>query len=104
MCFSASAIRADIRLDFPLELTEGEAVASFANTGVPHAVRFMDEIDSIDVPAAGREMRYHEAFGQAGANANFVRVEDEQTLRTRTYERGVEDERWRAERELSPRR
>ena len=82
----------DIRLDFPLELTEGEAVASFANTGVPHAVRFMDEIDSIDVQTAGREMRYHKAFGQAGANANFVRVEGEQRLRTRTYERGVEDE------------
>ena len=82
----------DIRLDFPLELEEGEAVASFANTGVPHAVRFMDEIDSINVAAAGREMRYHDAFGQAGANANFVRVEGEQALRTRTYERGVEDE------------
>ena len=31
-------------------------------------------------------------FAPAGTNVNFIRVEGPQTLRIRTYERGVEDE------------
>ena len=82
----------DIRVDFPLPLKAGGAVASFANTGVPHAALFVDNLEELNVAEAGREIRRHPAFGEAGANANFVRVEGEHAIRTRTYERGVEDE------------
>ena len=62
------------------------------NTGVPHAVAFVEDVSAIDVRAAGSAIRHHERFAPAGTNANFVQVLEPGHLRIRTYERGVEDE------------
>jgi diaminopimelate epimerase len=62
------------------------------NTGVPHAVHFLRDLDDFDVFHTGRAIRRHEHHQPAGTNANFVAVVDDHTLRVRTYERGVEDE------------
>jgi diaminopimelate epimerase len=62
------------------------------NTGVPHAVRFVEEVEAEDVVNLGRAIRYHEAFAPAGTNVDFVQIVDPQTVKMRTYERGVEDE------------
>lgn len=64
----------------------------FVNTGVPHAVVFTDMLAEYPVHAHGAALRYHEHFAPAGTNANFVAVEGPQSLRIRTYERGVEGE------------
>jgi diaminopimelate epimerase len=64
----------------------------FINTGVPHAVIFVDDIESFDVRGFGREIRFHKAFAPKGANVNFVKVVGRGHIRVRTYERGVEDE------------
>ena len=61
------------------------------NTGVPHAVIFVDEIGSVDIGEVGPLVRNHASF-ITGANVNFVEKAGENTLRIRTYERGVEDE------------
>lgn len=82
----------DVRLDFGLDLKSGESTISFANSGVPHVVFFVDDIEKIDVFGIGRETRYHQDFQPAGTNANFVKVDDRHSIRIRTYERGVEDE------------
>jgi diaminopimelate epimerase len=82
----------DVRLRFPLTLSEGTFTVDYANTGVPHVVFFVDDLDATDVVAMGRQTRYHRDFAPAGTNANFVSVTDSRTLRIRTYERGVEDE------------
>ncbi len=55
------------------------------NTGVPHLVKFVDDITTFDIQEA-REMRY-----KYDANVNIAYV-DGKNLRVRTYERGVEDE------------
>ncbi|QFR48234.1 diaminopimelate epimerase [Sulfurimonas lithotrophica] len=55
------------------------------NTGVPHLVRYMDNIEEFDIEEA-RELRY-----KYNANVNIVQVVDG-NLKVRTYERGVEDE------------
>ncbi|MFI5350076.1 MAG: diaminopimelate epimerase [Elusimicrobiota bacterium] len=66
-------------------------IAHTINTGVPHAVVFVPDIEKVDVKALGRTLRFHKIFGKAGANIDFVEVRDGGIL-LRTYERGVEDE------------
>ena len=75
----------------PMELDGTVYQIDSINTGVPHAVIF---VDTDDVPVAkwGREVRYHHQFEPAGTNVNFVRVTPEGELHVRTYERGVEAE------------
>jgi diaminopimelate epimerase len=65
--------------------------AHFIDTGVPHAVVFVPDVEKADVRAAGRALRFHKAFGPAGANVDFVSARGG-ALALRTYERGVEDE------------
>lgn len=58
------------------------------NSGVPHHVRFVDDVTSIDVECVGREIRYSV---DGGTNVNFVQIIGN-LLVLRTYERGVEGE------------
>ncbi|NOY11709.1 MAG: diaminopimelate epimerase [Archaeoglobi archaeon] len=60
------------------------------NTGVPHAVIFVDDLDFDIIPAA-KHIRHHPVFPE-GINVNFAKVLDAKTVRVRTYERGVENE------------
>ena len=79
-----------LNIDVPIE---GQSRSMhFINTGVPHAVQFVDQTDSVAVKDLGRKIRFHAQFQPAGANANFVQVVDREHIRVRTYERGVEDE------------
>ena len=62
------------------------------NTGVPHAVVFVETLDIPDFYHQARDIRFHSLFQPEGVNVNFVTVQSDQSLRCRTYERGVEDE------------
>jgi len=64
----------------------------FADTGVPHVVVFVDDIEALDIMDLGPKIRYHDHFAPAGTNVNFAQVKDENTMLLRTYERGVEAE------------
>ncbi|MDB9741685.1 diaminopimelate epimerase [Akkermansiaceae bacterium] len=68
------------------------SVVDFLNTGVPHAVSFIDDLASADIKKLGATVRYHERFAPNGTNANFYRVVSQSHIAIRTYERGVEDE------------
>ena len=62
-----------------------------ANTGVPHAVVVVPDIENIPLESWGRALRFHEHFAPAGTNVNFVQQVGDKIL-MRTYERGVEGE------------
>ncbi|MDR1607415.1 MAG: diaminopimelate epimerase [Deltaproteobacteria bacterium] len=62
------------------------------NTGVSHAVAFLDELDNLNVNKIGRVVRHHSSFSPEGANVDFVKVVEDNVLDVRTYERGVEAE------------
>ena len=64
----------------------------FLNTGSPHHVMLVDDIDIYDVRANGAKIRYSDLYGKAGSNVNFVKQLSDNHFRLRTYERGVEDE------------
>lgn len=81
----------DFRLGLSLALGDEDRVVGYVNTGVPHAVIFVD-IDDVPVETWGPTVRLHQLFKPKGANANFVRVLPDGRLKVRTYERGVEAE------------
>ena len=62
----------------------------FANTGVPHCVYEVEDVDSIDLIEIARPIRNEKRFRE-GTNINFYDLKDG-NIRMRTYERGVEDE------------
>jgi diaminopimelate epimerase len=81
----------DFKLDISLALGGEERAVAYVNTGVPHAVIFVQE-DDVPVKTWGRKVRFHELFEPKGANANFVKLLPDGKLKVRTYERGVEGE------------
>ncbi len=82
----------NISLDHTLYIEGERHVVSFVNTGVPHVVEFVGDIDRCEVVELGRRVRHHEQYKPSGTNANFVSVNDRSNMVIRTYERGVEDE------------
>ena len=85
----------DLRLEEKLEFGDYSVVGHFVNTGVPHTVFIVDNLENLekqDVVGQGREVRYHQHYAPAGTNVNFVAVLGHRSVSLRTYERGVEDE------------
>jgi diaminopimelate epimerase len=81
-----------LRLNDTLDAAGEKLTVHSVNTGVPHAVVFVDDLEKVDVQTLGASLRYHPHFAPKGTNANFVREFDPQTIAIRTYERGVEGE------------
>lgn len=63
----------------------------FVDTGSPHHVEIVTDLDGTDVRGRGAKLRY-ETYGDKGSNINFVEVVSADSFKVRTYERGVEDE------------
>ena len=63
----------------------------FLNTGTRHFVKFVKDVEGIDMEKDGPEYRWDEAFQPEGTNANFVQVAPD-GLHVRTFEKGVEAE------------
>jgi diaminopimelate epimerase len=81
-----------LKLEIPIKVSGRALRVNFINTGVPHTVIFVEGLDKIDVKALGRQIRFHKKFAPAGTNVNFVEMINKNSIRLRTYERGVEDE------------
>jgi diaminopimelate epimerase len=82
----------DLVLDETVMLAAGPVSYGRVNTGVPHVVIEVPDVESVDVVALGREIRQHNQFAPAGTNVNFVAPLPVGLFAIRTYERGVEDE------------
>jgi diaminopimelate epimerase len=73
-----------------LQLSEG--ICFVVNTGVPHAVLFVDDLAAVPIEERGRQIRFHSQFAPEGVNVNFAWITPEGNVSVRTYERGVEGE------------
>ncbi|MEE9255660.1 MAG: diaminopimelate epimerase [bacterium] len=82
----------DFRPGVEVGLNGRSVTVDCLNTGVPHAVSFVEDAGAAAVVGDGRLIRRHDLFAPAGANANFCQVTGPRAVTLRTYERGVEDE------------
>ena len=82
----------DFELGEKVITKEGPIILHSLNTGVPHAVVFVPDADKAMVQQLGHEIRNHPHFAPKGTNVNFVQVLGKDSIRVRTYERGVEGE------------
>ena len=82
----------EIKWNFCLMINKCPYHLNFVDTGVPHVVHFVDDLDKVDVKNIGSHIRGHSEFSPEGTNADFVKVVDKRNIKIRTYERGVEDE------------
>ncbi len=64
----------------------------FIDTGSPHLLRFVEDVEAIDVQKEGSYIRYQKRFAPGGTNVCFVQLQKDNTIKVRTYERGVEAE------------
>ncbi len=69
-----------------------DLVGTYVIVGIPFFVVLHEDPDDLPVRYLGRAIRNHKDLQPAGANVDFVRVDEEQALYFRVYERGVEDE------------
>ncbi len=82
----------NLNLSQHLEVSGAGLTVHSVNTGVPHAVVMVDDLEAVPVREWGASLRFHEAFKPKGTNANFAKVIAPGSIAIRTYERGVEDE------------
>lgn len=95
--FDGELVKIAMSEPFDLELgvdlgIEGLGKVDVINTGVPHVVAYVDDLENLDVIKLGAAVRYHEHFAPAGTNVNFAKIIGDQHIAIRTYERGVEGE------------
>ncbi len=79
-----------------LKMTDVEAIEAgedyfLLDTGSPHYVIFVEDLDDINVVENGQAIRYSRRFREEGVNVNFVEPQPKALL-VATYERGVEAE------------
>ncbi|WP_423745939.1 diaminopimelate epimerase (plasmid) [Haladaptatus sp. SPP-AMP-3] len=77
--------------DEPLiETRVGDYDVTAVNTGVPHAVAFVDDVDAVNLERDAPPIRHADVFPE-GANVTFASPRDD-GFDQRTFERGVEGE------------
>jgi diaminopimelate epimerase len=81
-----------------VEETVAGVEVTAVNTGVPHAVAFVEDVEAVDLEAVAPAIRHADAFPE-GANVTFASPRDDAGdgegpagLDQRTFERGVEGE------------
>jgi len=81
----------DVKLEVRVRVRGKTITGSYLNTGVPHFVVPVKDINKVDVQGLGRMLRFNKAFGRKGTNVNFIQKKGK-VFAIRTYERGVEAE------------
>lgn len=80
-----------------LEMNDVKAIeevndAYVVQTGSPHYVKGIDNLNGLEIVSFGKEIRYSAPFAEDGINVNLMERTGRNDIRIATYERGVEDE------------
>ncbi len=82
----------DYKPDIPVNVNGRTIHVHYIDTGVPHAIIYVDHLKDINVQTIGPQIRHHKQFHPRGTNVDFVEQIDHHLVGVRTYERGVENE------------
>ncbi len=74
------------RVSFPLV---GELEISIVKVGEPHAVIFVEDVEKEDMEEYAKAIAMNKKFFPKGISVNLVQIVSENTIKVRTYERGV---------------
>ncbi len=75
-----------------VEAVDEHSTYAVLNTGSPHYVKFVSDLQATNVTVAGKAIRNSDEFAAEGINVNFVENTGDDSIAVRTFERGVEDE------------
>lgn len=77
-------------LDNTINFSEiGEINVSIVNSSEPHCVIFVENVDTVNINKFGKNICENKKLFPYGINVNLVEVYGKNTLKIRTYERGV---------------
>ena len=85
----------DLSLNLSLQVENRDEIVHFINTGVPHVVMNLTEVDTLEddyINSYGNTLRNNPRFLPEGCNVNFASCIQNGSIQIRTYERGVEQE------------
>ena len=71
----------------PVIVDNEEWFVTAVNVGNPHAVTFVDDVESLNLAEIGPKFENHPLFPEK-VNAEFIQVIDRQTIKMRVWERG----------------
>ena len=72
----------------PIRVLDREWAVTCVSMGNPHAVVFVDDVDSLDLPVVGPAFEHHPWF-PSRTNTEFVQLIDAGHVRMRVWERGA---------------
>ena len=82
----------NIQWNIPFYYDNQSLRVQFINTGVPHAVIFVNDFKEVNILTLCPYIRHHPLWGAQGANVTIAERKQDNYLKIRTYERGVEGE------------
>ena len=74
-------------VNYPVEIDGKVVEITFVSMGNPHAVIFMEDIDSLEIEKMGPKIEHHPLFPER-TNTEFIEITDRTHLRMRVWERG----------------
>merc|ERR1712178_590941 len=86
--FSLAPTKDGVIVDQKITVAGKEFDVTCVSMGNPHAVVFVDDIDTFDVKTYGPPFEVHEAFPEK-TNTEFVTVKDPSYLKMKVWERGA---------------
>lgn len=81
----------EMQLHLTLNIDHRNWILHHIDTGVPHVVHFVDDIENDAYLIIAPKIRFHSLFPK-GTNVNFAKINPNGSIQIRTYERGVEQE------------
>ncbi|MCM8804524.1 MAG: diaminopimelate epimerase [Candidatus Omnitrophica bacterium] len=81
-----------LELNIKIPIDNEIIIGNYVNTGVPHTIIFVEDIEKVNISELGPKIRYNKIFGEKGTNVDWVEIVKNGLIKIRTYERGVEEE------------